>query len=538
MVTTPEQSGAGLPLQLAERFARQPWNPGREVWTPADVPGPIEEAVRWHLEAHPDEWGRANVSGDRAGVAASEVRQALGRIMARVSSRVYAEREGTGALVIFEPRDEGWPWGRDDEGDTLCRASVLLWQEAEGLAGVARGWTQRDAWLERLRDRDGFEPWTKAGDLPALALSLLVSAFASRWKREHTVPALPGGYVSALLGASGRTVKWLRGPSPEGESAEKGKGEKGKTLSPSLPRGVVCAATLGPPEWVDEQVAGELASALAVVLCLEAHRQWQRGDERPEMVILSESRDGLGKLLNAGAKVATEDLIRALEWLQGVRIGGWPLVNGFERLDSRQVKALPNYKGTGRPGSFFRVSVGEGLMPWHGVEAWMARGILPAAERFLSPILPLSSVPIIGYNATHHRQRVAWSMAVPAEFVKRREQVLDWGGIEPFHLYTRFRELGCYVRTHADLPAKMLAEGLKPPASTPAQLTLDGSTEGPRGPWLEQFERNGKTLVRLGPDFEDAWRLIQADGELTKQARAAGLASAEVRRQKRAKRSG
>lgn len=535
-MTTPEQSDDFQPLrlalgamtQMAERFASQPWNPGREVWTPAGVPGPIEEAVARHLEVAPEEWGRANVSGDRSGVAATEVRRAIGRIMARVSSRVYAERDGaSGPVVVLEPTATGWPWERD-EGDTLCRASALLWQEAERLA---LGWAKRDEWLERLRDRDGFEPWTKEGDLPALALLILVSAFASRWKREHTVPGLPSGYVSTLLGVSGRTVKWQRGLSPEGESAEKGKGEKGKTLPPSLPRVLVCAATLGPPEWVDEKVAGELASALAVVLCLEAHRQWQRGDEHPESVILPESRDELGKLMNAGAKIATTDLEEALEWLQGVRIGGWPLVNGFERLDRRQLVTLPSYKGTGRPSRYYRVSVGEGLMPWRGVEACMARGFLPGAERFLSPILPLSNVPIIGYNATHHRQRVAWSMAVPAEFVKRREQVLDWGGIEPSHLHARFRELGCYVRTHADLPAKMLAEALK----APAQLTLEG---GAGGPWLEQFERNGKTLVRLGPDFGDAWRLIQADGELTKRARAAGLASVDARRVKREKSRG
>lgn len=528
MATTPEQSGAGLPLQLAERFARQPWNPGREVWTPAGVPGPIEEAVRWHLEAHPDEWGRANVSGDRAGVAASEVRQALGRIMARVSSRVYAEREGTGALVIFEPRDEGWPWGRDDEGDTLCRASALLWQEAEGLAGVARGWTQRDAWLERLRDRDGFEPWTKAGDLPALALSLLVSAFASKWKREHTVAALPLTQVAALTRAVGAT-KWAL--AKDEETLEDGTKRKREVARPVFqgpdgrPRTV--AAASGPMEWIAKADTHAItrAGVMASLLAMLTHDAWQRGDAESDMVFIPGSRDGLKAF--AGLEWDPDRIEDTLNTLTELWAGGWRLVDGWQKT-----KRPPRGGGLGPPTLWYHVEVGQGLHPWRGIKACAKAGVIPAGD-MLTPVLGTlnGKMPLVGDHRTHDLQRVGWSLALPAVFVKHREEVLEQGGLEPGLIQSEWERLGCYRRSHADLTAKMMEAGLK----APAQLTLEG---GARGPWLEQFKRDGKTLVRLGPDFGDAWRLIQADGELTKQARAAGLASAEARRLKRAKSRG
>jgi len=396
-----------------------------------------------------------------------------------------------------------WPWDRD-EGETLCRASMLVIDAAER---IAPGWDGLAKWQKHLAEHAGTEAWKCDNEEPSVALEILVSAAAWEWKRETRFPAVLRGFVGALAAGSDVDAKWkdgqLRVPIDGGAG---GVGE-------------LVAGVLGPSGWLGRIEAGGLAGVLGAWLINEATRQWQTGILKPENVLLPAGRDERAKV--TGVHAERSDVDKAFEWLCGVKVDGWSLVDGFE---------MTTEKTGGLNKTFYRVKLGEGLWAWHGVEFYRDRGLtLPSRLQWLSPVLPLNHVPHIGYHPTRNKIRVAVTLGFGAVFIDHRDQCLNWGGIEPETLAKGLEKLfGLYRRQQASLAADLIGACLKVP-----ELTLPG-LELPSGAVLERFRRNGKELLRLGPSLHGAWRLVIGAAERTQGARIGAAMTNEKKAAKKA----
>lgn len=504
---------------------------GVRVLTVADIER-AAPAVQWHLRELAEEWGRVK---DAEAWAVPIVREALERVVGKVSAGVLHALGGAAEglpeeerfqVIVYESKAAAdaarasdplalawrWPW-ECDEGATLCRASAFVLEEVER---IWPSWDRLGEAREKLTEA-GPSAWDDGDDgEPALALRVLTWPVAAKWYRDTRVEALPVETANGISQVTIAKTIWK----PDGkvfvvdpESAEHASRD-------ALARmGTVVPAVDGRVDfWCVQEAAGaafarmaELAGVLSVHLAHTVMRQWRAGVPHPDNVFLPASRDGMTR--EVGRTVDPEAVREALEWLMDIRVYGWPLVNGFDQLGKHPDRVASK----GRSTPYFRVVVGEGLHPWHGVKACLERGFtIPHRMRFLSPVLPLSEVPLFGDSRTHDRQRVAFAYLIGAVMVEHREQYIDVGGIEESLLRSALRQRGgFYVRSHADMPARAIQHYL----STPAQLSLDGN----RGPVLQRFSKRlgGKhtSMLKLGPGYSAEEALIEGAAATTKRQR-------------------
>ncbi|MFH1569964.1 MAG: hypothetical protein ABIL09_18370 [Gemmatimonadota bacterium] len=250
--------------------------------------------------------------------------------------------------------------------------------------------------------------------------------------------------------------------------------------------------------------APALVPVIAAVLARRSWEKWQRGGSDTHIVAVPVGRDALRGVLGID-RLREEDIVEALQWLQGVSLGGYPCVSGW---------SFEPTTGAGRPGRVLAVNVGPPLAPMALQRALAGAGAeLPPALRWYAPVLDPARAPVLGDNRTRQRQRAFFGLGLGALFVGKRDEYLELGGVRitPADWRREAHAAGLYHRSHASL-ADDVFDALRSP---PQQADLYRST----GPVLVETE-SGSGRYRFGPDFEPAHQAVLATGERSRRARA------------------
>jgi hypothetical protein len=432
----------------------------------------------------------------------------------RFNAHLKAYRAAVGGPIAFADRvpllrvsggparapDGGW-WVAPGGSNLHTRA---VWREADRVPPVQPGKPADD---ERWGAPGGAELWMVwlprcSEGKDSLIVRMLADAALARVRAEaanRRSPALMLGLVGSISRAAGQ------GAICEG----------GQIMAPLEPGGrklIVVPMVAGATDWAaDGNGAAVLALQLAAWLALEAHQQMDAGMADPDRVVLPVGRDAFSKA-TGGIRAERDQIEAALEWLRCVQVAGEGLIYGWDFTRE------PSPAG-GRPAELLVVRVGEMLWPWRGLEWWNRHPTLeiPKKLKWLSPVLPVADAPLVGNHQTRGVQRAAWSVGLGAVLVERREEYADRGGVEWATLKAGLQRYGLWARTHNSLVERWMEEACRQPS------LFDGAA-------LERFEKAGKTLVRLGPDYADAEELVLGAAGRSKAARAAQAKGASKRR--------
>jgi len=245
------------------------WRPGAQSWLSKTLDRRMLEevglAVQYVLVNDAAAWGAATKGEEGAETwalpqvkesaeawALRQVTEELERIMGLVSEGVLGAvtaaidglpEEKRFGLKIYATKEEGdtaraadpveqawmWPWDRD-EGETLCRASMMVIEAAKR---IAPDWDGLGKWLPLLAKHGGLAAW-KCDKEPSVALEILVAAAADVWRRQSeraksSVPGVTRAVVrNAVLLLTSGNLAGQSDLSNDSVRAGKGRGKEGK----------------------------------------------------------------------------------------------------------------------------------------------------------------------------------------------------------------------------------------------------------------------------------------------------------------------
>jgi hypothetical protein len=280
-------------------------------------------------------------------------------------------------------------------------------------------------------------------------------------------------------------------------------------------------AALGPVPLMRSETAQSLLSdrgrrvlvALAVHLATEAHRNWIRKAPSPTWVEFPTSVHQLQVLWNM--RTSLNDVIEALEYLQGLSFAGEPAVLSYQL---REVRA----RSGGRPSKMALVHCGAPLMPLEldGALRRIGATSLPEDLKWNCFVLPWSAAPTIGNRRTLTKQRCAFALGIGVILTAHREEYAEIGlpADTSWWRGQLVKEYDLYHRGHASL-ADSLVEAWQAHPAPP----LPG-TGLPTAPvFVETAPGSGRLI--LGPDYRAEHRVVieaaqaSADGRRSREKR-------------------
>ena len=494
-----------------EAKARETWardvDKGPLYWTPWALVWTGDERAGWVRGSWAEKWNTVHESGLPV--------EPLG-----VSWPPDAQ-SARGGMRLPQEGDPGWP----------------LWCEAHAAAGVdhtlrARqhedGEAQRQVRAAQERFVDAFnryraavlaaveaapEGWAPSARIMDLALALWnAGGWGARWAqraRSH-VPTIHG-VTFAVLAPGTRTQD------AHGNIVRHGENQGRLPSVPAAARVVL-------------EHSGEMKITVDAwaVFQLLVRRVWARyrnmdGPRDSLVVCLDVSKHELGRLyLPVGKGEPAARVGEALDWMKAFRFGNERIVEDWFPLDAEPGK-------NGRPPARFEVRCGFAVAPYALASHYASpefRNVLRLPEGMggVSGVLTWESVPLAGDHRTHHAQRAALALGVPAWLMTHREEYAERGGlmlgaaeVKEWERWSADR-FGLYVRkNHASLPKSVLEaarEGDKGRGRTAPALAEVSSAPWPGGPIL--VEVNGRWRMR----DEGQHRLIVEAAETTREQRA------------------
>jgi len=404
----------------------------------------------------------------------------------RFGLKIYATKEEGDTARAADPVEQAWMWPWDrDEGETLCRASMLVFEAARR---IAPGWKGLGEWLAKLAEYAGPKAW-KCGKEPSVALEILVSAAAAAWRRRSeesaahakralVIPGVPWAVAGAFGAAGDERSVWNKGKL-------RIKNDGGIGIGKKVP------VVVAPEEWTGHHKASGLGGVLAAWAIGECHRRWQMNPLTADHVFLPV---GINERRKAGIAAERKDVEAGLQWLCETWVAGRPLLYGYD---------VVRLHGGGRPAEFYSIEMGPPLAPWRGIEAHEEAGLeMPSWLRWVTPVLPVEWSPaVLRDPRTMNRVRLAYSFGLGMIFTKHRVEYLRHGGIGTELLLNELEVFGLYRRSQADLCRKFADEC----QVKPKEQTLPGF--GPPGPTLVSKTKDGVERIGFGPAF-DSWAAV------------------------------